>query len=773
MDSAAGLYVGQRILCKRKNSQADKGYIRFIGSVHFDRRRDWIGVELDHPLGNHDGVVKTVRYFSAKSRHGIFIRPRSVFSLPTNTPKITKNASRPTSSSISCLSLGSPSLSLGSPSLSQASTPDSKSGYNRRQYLSFSPPAGGAYSRFSNLSSSPSSSFSSSSKPASEPSKRPFSRAGFHAVTGVRGLRNLGNTCFFNSVIQVLAHCPDIRERIKKRADGKTIDKSEGKERGNEISRGTEIEREFRKLVQELHSSGDSKQKIGHCDPSRLFRLLVLHVPVFGERRQQDALELYKHLLDLLESDGEPEKKSEESNSNSHPNNRQNVDGIDHPLDEDAHNLSFPKEPQRQLPVPVPIKIPELHVSQNYPKISSSGTEANFEKEGKSRESSPSTSSAIRRLFLGTLSSVVTCHRCRSSSETLQEFSELSLPIPAEKDQDINILECLRLFSSEEDISDYRCVTCSVRTSATKRLLIKRLPKVLVLHLKRYVQRRRIFHKLQTRVKLFATLNLGPFAASKLKISETPAKSQKLSTDVPNARDSGGDLREMRYEISKKELVKGTRVDCRDEVGKWLGAEILERGFDGTQEYVKIHFLGWDSKYDCKVSLYHELWRFARYESYASTVGVYHEWGSIVAGDIVEVYVTTPVPRRWVKARVDKVEKNQIRVEYKIHDSKLEPRNIYQYWFHGGSGEVRRQKPSTKYRLCGVVNHRGSLKGGHYTAYVPLPSASSGSDCTPSNESFKRWCCMSDSRVFAADLDEVLSSQAYLCVYSRMDECSS
>jgi ubiquitin C-terminal hydrolase len=56
------------------------------------------------------------------------------------------------------------------------------------------------------------------------------------------------------------------------------------------------------------------------------------------------------------------------------------------------------------------------------------------------------------------------------------------------------------------------------------------------------------------------------------------------------------------------------------------------------------------------------------------------------------------------------------------------------------------------YRLCGVVNHSGNLKGGHYTSFTL-----SGS----------QWYYQSDTHVRTASEDEVLKSQAYMLFYTR------
>lgn len=47
---------------------------RFMGSVDFvDDMSEWLGIELDSPLGRHDGTVQGVRYFAAGKDRGVFV----------------------------------------------------------------------------------------------------------------------------------------------------------------------------------------------------------------------------------------------------------------------------------------------------------------------------------------------------------------------------------------------------------------------------------------------------------------------------------------------------------------------------------------------------------------------------------------------------------------------------------------------------------------------------------------------------------------------------
>ena len=50
------------------------GTVRFVGPVDFvDDDARWYGVDLDEPVGRHDGTVQGVRYFAASENHGVFV----------------------------------------------------------------------------------------------------------------------------------------------------------------------------------------------------------------------------------------------------------------------------------------------------------------------------------------------------------------------------------------------------------------------------------------------------------------------------------------------------------------------------------------------------------------------------------------------------------------------------------------------------------------------------------------------------------------------------
>ena len=63
------------------------------------------------------------------------------------------------------------------------------------------------------------------------------------------------------------------------------------------------------------------------------------------------------------------------------------------------------------------------------------------------------------------------------------------------------------------------------------------------------------------------------------------------------------------------------------------------------------------------------------------------------------------------------------------------------------------------YRLVGIVEHGGTMRGGHYVAYVRGPCLENNVD--------NSWYYISDSSVRKATLEAVLNSEAYLLFYEK------
>ena len=75
-------------------------------------------------------------------------------------------------------------------------------------------------------------------------------------------------------------------------------------------------------------------------------------------------------------------------------------------------------------------------------------------------------------------------------------------------------------------------------------------------------------------------------------------------------------------------------------------------------------------------------------------------------------------------------------------------------------------KEKYHYRLVGVVEHLGTMRGGHYVAYVRRGEKSRGKAEKDNGGSV--WYHVSDVHVRAVTLDEVLRCEAYILFYEKI-----
>ena len=113
---------------------------------------------------------------------------------------------------------------------------------------------------------------------------------------------------------------------------------------------------------------------------------------------------------------------------------------------------------------------------------------------------SPSNTGWVHELFEGTLTSETKCLTCENVSQRDEAFLDLSVDL----DQHSSVTSCLRKFSEEEMLCErnkFHCDMCGGLQEAEKRMKVKRLPKILALHLKRFkytedLQRlQKLFHR--------------------------------------------------------------------------------------------------------------------------------------------------------------------------------------------------------------------------------------------------------------------------------------
>ncbi|MCJ1430918.1 ubiquitin-specific protease doa4 [Xylographa pallens] len=95
--------------------------------------------------------------------------------------------------------------------------------------------------------------------------------------------------------------------------------------------------------------------------------------------------------------------------------------------------------------------------------------------------------SFISNLFAGQHASRLRCTTCGNTSTTYEAFYSISVEIPRSGRGDIH--QCLRSYCQEERLSGdevWKCPHCKREREATKRITLTRLPRVLIIHFKRF-----------------------------------------------------------------------------------------------------------------------------------------------------------------------------------------------------------------------------------------------------------------------------------------------
>ncbi|KAM9390144.1 ubiquitin carboxyl-terminal hydrolase 16 [Phaethornis superciliosus] len=624
----------------------------------------------------------------------------------------------------------------------------------------------------------------------------------------VKGLSNLGNTCFFNAVMQNLSQTPVLRELLKEaKMPGTTV-----KIESPELS----IEPQLIKLDQPGHLTLAMYQfltemqetKKGVVTPKELFAQVCKKAVRFKGYQQQDSHELLRYLLDGMRAE----------------------------------------EIQR-----VSVGILKALTDSN------KQNEEELKKKIKEYEKKKGIQSFVDRIFGGELTSTIMCDECRTVSLVHEPFLDLSLPVlddqKVKNSNEKNVKKNKGKESEDEEDNNNGCyLKQRDETPGPSKHLQKKTRK----QAKKQAKSQRHQEKLQR--KMFHLTDTCATEQSEKDVEynqESEAEINSETPDVSQEKESSNDCQDgcltqkdlsIQENSTEVQSMNENTVKTEQEYHMDLPLEDLGcpgkfvNGLDNlslndendededelTTDLSKLH-LGANAESDmstlddlqsspvktCEVStedpetafctlanredlnpeessIYHCLYQFTRNEKLTETnkllcnVCTQRNYGPKKNIKSENKYVYTNAKKQMLISLVPPI--------LTLHLKRFQQAgfNLRKVNRHIKFSEVLDLAPfctakcknvtegNTKvlYSLYGVVEHSGTMRSGHYTAYAKMRSLNNHlSDLVLQGQSPQdsetevvkgQWFHISDTHVQPVSVSKVLSSQAYLLFYERL-----
>lgn len=322
-------------------------------------------------------------------------------------------------------------------------------------------------------------------------------------TAGITGLKNIGNTCYFNSSLQCLGHIPLFRSWItcvdyQKRLDNNNLKKES-------------VVVKLTKLYQIMWSQNCQ------IDIKAIKDIVGETNDIFKTTTQQDSHELLNTLLDMIHEETKIKLTDEELE-----NKKRNTPEYTPQFMKDFEQVEKEYEKFSEE-----LKLKNKDTYDEYVKIIDNNIKIVTKAVDYWGRHISGQNSIITDLFTGLYYSSLHCDECKNVTGSFEPFTILTLPIKEYGTETLE--EALTNFVKEERMigdNKFYCSNCKKDVDATKKMYIWKSPKVLVIQLKRFKNTNygnanyNSTSKITTVLKFpFENFDIGPYSPEIYKIN--------------------------------------------------------------------------------------------------------------------------------------------------------------------------------------------------------------------------------------------------------------
>ncbi|XP_072586849.1 ubiquitin carboxyl-terminal hydrolase 1 isoform X2 [Vulpes vulpes] len=343
------------------------------------------------------------------------------------------------------------------------------------------------------------------------------------------GLNNLGNTCYLNSILQVLYFCPGFKSGVKHLFNVISRKKEALKDEANQKDKGNCKEDSLAsyELICSLQSLIISVEQLQASfllnpekytdelatQPRRLLNTLRELNPMYEGYLQHDAQEVLQCILGNIQETCQLLKKEEVKNVvelstkiEEKPHQKEEMSGIN---SIEMDNLRPSEDYKEKLPKGNGKRKSDTEFGNMKKKVKVSKEHQSLEENQRQTRSKRKATGAeqigfelVEKLFQGQLVLRTRCLECESLTERREDFQDISVPVqedelskveesseisPEPKTEMKTLRWAISQFASVERIvgeDKYFCENCHHYTEAERSLLFDKMPEVITIHLK-------------------------------------------------------------------------------------------------------------------------------------------------------------------------------------------------------------------------------------------------------------------------------------------------